>query len=225
MSESPVQYGSFSSGSEPVLWRPGLARKRLCRRAAWRCLIPDAGLYALGGIVTLLIGLTNRPMLILVVAVGAVLVAVAAVIARYDYLRFGHDLSARTAAWRTDRGQGEWFFRIADFHDRGPVAAATLAAQIIDSVHLSHTGPAAPWVGHAHLDTVRRLAWDTLLALYQAPTAHDDLQPAVARLILATAHIHEANRRLHHAAVTSRTGDLLAHLTALHDVLPAAVTP
>lgn len=225
MNESPVQYGSFSSGAEPVLWRPGLARERLCRRAAWRCLIPDAGLYALAGMVTLIIGVTNRPMLILVVAAGAVLVAVAVLIARYDYLRFGHDLSARTAAWRTDRGQGEWFFRAADFRDRGPSTAATLAAQIIDAVHLSHSGPAAPWIGHTHLDTVHLLAWDTLLALYQAPTAHDDLQPAVSRLILATAHIHEANRRLNHAAATSRTDDLLAHLTALHDVLPAAVTP
>ena len=225
MNESPVRYGSFSSGTEAVLWRPGLARERLCRRAAWRCLLPDAGLYALGGVMTLLFGVANRPVLGLVVAAGAVLVVVAVLIAGYDYLRFGHDLSARTAAWRTDRGQGEWFFRAADFHGRGPVAAATLAAQIIDAVHLSHSGPAAPWIGRAHLDTVHRLAWDTLLALYRAPTAHDDLQPAVSRLTLATAHIREANRRLHHATATTRTDDLLAHLTALHDVLPAVVTP
>ncbi|SDM26543.1 hypothetical protein SAMN04488074_11911 [Lentzea albidocapillata subsp. violacea] len=225
MNESPVRYGSFSSGTEPVLWRPGLARERLCRRAVWRCLLPDAGLYALGGVVTLLIGVANRPMLVLVVAAGAVLVVVAVLIARYDYLRFGHDLSARTAAWRTDRGRGEWYFRSTDFLDRGPLAAAALAAQVIDAVHLSHSGPAAPWIGQGHLDAVHRLAWDMLLALYQAPTAHDDLQPVIARLTLATAHIREANRRLHHAAATTRTDDLLAHLTALHDVLPAAVTP
>ena len=225
MNESPVRYGSFSSGTEPVLWRPGLARERLCRRALSRCLIPDAGLYALGGVVTLLIGVANRPMLVLVVAAGAVLVVVAVLIARYDYLRFGHDLSARTAAWRTDRGRGEWFFRVTDFLDRGPVVAVILAAQIIDAVHLSHSGPAVPWIGQGHLVAVHRLAWDTLLALYEAPTAHDDLQPVIARLALTAAHIREANRRLHHAAATTRTDDLLAHLTALHDVLPAVVTP
>lgn len=225
MNMSPVRYGSFRSGTEPVLWRPGLARERLRHRAVWRCLLPDAGLYALGGVLTLLLGVAHRPMLVLVVAAGAVLVMVAALIARYDYLRFGHDLSARTAAWRTDRGRGEWFFRATDFLDRGPATAATLAAQIIDAAHLSHSGPAASWIGQDHLDAVHRLAWDTLLTLYQAPTAHDDLQPAVARLTLATAHIREANRRLYHAAATTRTDDLLAHLTALHDVVPAAVTP
>ena len=225
MNESPVRYGSFSSGTEPVLWRPGLARARLWRRATVRCLVPDAGLYALGGVMTFLIGVASQPILVLVVAAGAVLVVVAVLIARYDYLRFGHDLSARTAAWRTDRGRGEWFFRAADFLDRGPVTAARMAAQIIDAVHLSHSGPAVAWIGHARLDAVHRLAWDTLLALYQAPTAHDDLQPAITRLTLATAHIREANRRLHHAAATARTDDLLAHLTAVHDVVPAEATP
>lgn len=225
MNISPVRYGSFSSGTEPVLWRPGLVRERLCRRAAWRCLTPDAVLYALGGVVTFFIGVANRPLLVLVVAAGAVLVVVAVLIARHDYLRFGHDLSARTAAWRIDRGRGEWFFRATDFLDRGPAAAAILAAQMIDAVHLSHCGPAASWIGHTHLDAVHRLAWDTLLALYRAPTSHDELQPVLDRLTLATAHIREANRRLHHTAATARTDDLLAHLTALHDVLPAAVTP
>lgn len=224
MDEYPVRYGSFSSGTEPVLWRPGLARERLCRRAAWRCLLSDAGLYALGGVVTLLLGVAHRPVHGLFVAAGVVLVVVAVLIARYDYLRFGHNLSARTAAWRTDRGRGEWFFRATDFLDRGPATAVTLAAQIIDAVHLSHSGPAASWIGQDHLDAFHRLAWDTLLALYQAPTAHEDLQPVMARLTLATAHIREANRRFNHAAATTRTDDLLAHLTALHDVLPAAVT-
>lgn len=225
MNTFPVRYGSFSSGTETVLWRPTLSRERLRRRAVWRCLLPDAGLYALGGAVTLMIGVAHQPMHILVVAAGAVLVVVAVLIARYDYLRFGHDLSSRTAAWRTDRGRGEWFFRATDFLDRGPAAAATMAAQIIDAVHLSHSGPAASEIDQTDLDAVHRLAWDTLLALYNAPTAHDDLRPVTTRLDLAAAHIREANRRLYHAAATTRIDDLLAHLTALHDVLPAAVTP
>jgi hypothetical protein len=225
MNVSPVRYGTFRCGTEPVLWRPGLDQDRLRRHAAWRCLVPDAGLYALGGVVTLVIGAANRPVLVPAVAAGAVLIAVAALIARCEFLRFGHDLSVRSVSWRTDRGCGQWYFRVGDFLDLGIPAAAAMAAQIIDATHLSHSGPAASWIGHAQLAAVHRLAWDTLLALYQAPTAHEDLQPVLARLALVTAHIREANRRLTHAAAMTHTDDLLAHVTALHDVLPATVTP
>jgi len=225
MNVSPVRYGTFRSGSEPVLWRPGLDHDRLHRHAAWRCLVPDAGLYALGGVVALVIGAANRSVLVPAVAAGAVLITAAALIARYEFLRFGHDLSLRSVPWRTDRGRGQWYFRATDFLDRGTPAAATMAAQIIDAAHLTHSGPAAAWIGHAQLAAVHQLAWDTLLALYQAPTAHEDLQPVLARLTLVTAHIRDANRRLTHAEATTRTDDLLAHVTALHDILPTTVTP
>lgn len=223
MNTSPVEYGNFASGVEPVLWRPGLSPERLRRRAVRRCLVPDAGLYVLGGKLTMLIGITNRPMLLLAVAAGAVLVMVGVLIARHDYLCFGHDLSVRSQRKRADRGRGHWYFRAGDFTDRG--SASATAARIIDAVHLSHSGPAALLTGQANLAGLHGLAWDALLALHNAPTACDDLQPILDRLNAAAAHTRAANRCLYAAAATARTEDLLAHLGALQEVLPTAGTP
>ncbi|WP_143467073.1 hypothetical protein [Lentzea kentuckyensis] len=145
MLASPAQYGTFRAGTELVLWRPDLDRRQLRRRAMRRCLMPDTTLYAIAGLLAILLGLIDDPPLLLAMTVGAVLVLVATLMAHHDLLRFGHDLSENSAAWRTDRGRGEWFFRPADFTDRG-FASAFTAARIIDAVHLIHTGPAASWL-------------------------------------------------------------------------------
>lgn len=185
-------------------------------------MMPDAVLYALGGAMTLLIGVTESPMLLAVVA-GVGLLVVAVLVARYDYLRFGHDLSDRTAAWRIDRGRGEWFFRAGDLADHGPATSA--AAQIIDAVHLCHSGPAADWLDRTHLGMLHQLAWNTLVQLYDTPTAHEDLQPLVTRLNHVAGQVRESNRRLYHAAATTGTDRLIARLAAMRDILTAQVTP
>lgn len=223
MHTSPVQQGVFCSGTEPVLWRSGLDRRRLRRRAIRRCLVPDAAWFGLAGVLVFLIGVTSIPMLFWAVAAGTVMLMVAALMARYDYLRFGHVLSDRSAAWRIDRGKGEWFFRTNDFADRGTAAQGT-AARIIDAVHLCHTGPAVGWLDQTHLDSVHRLAWDALVQLYEAPSAHDDLRPVVIRLELIAARVRDANRWLYHVAATTGTDDLVVRLAAVHDVLAEQAT-
>ncbi|USX56429.1 hypothetical protein [Lentzea sp. HUAS12] len=183
----------------------------------------DAGLYLLGGTLTMIIGAANRPLVAFVVAAGAVLVAMGVLIARCDYLRFGHDLSARSQRSRSDRGAGLWFFRASDFTGRERGSAAT-AAQIIEAVNLSHSGPAASLTGHAKLAALHGLAWEALVVLHKAPAAHDDLRPILGRLNAAAARTREANRRLYATAARDRTGDLLAYLDALHEVLPVEGT-
>jgi hypothetical protein len=224
MHTSPVQQGVFLSGTEPVLWRSGLDRQRLRRRAIRRCVLSDPAWFGLVGALVFLIGVTSAPVLFWPVLAGTVMVMVAALMARHEYLRFGHVLSGRSASWRIDRGKGEWYFRTSDFADRGSAAQGT-AARIIDAAHLSHTGPAVVWLDLTHLDSVHRLAWDALVALYEAPSAHDDLRPVVVRLELIAARVRDANRWLYHVAATTGTDDLVVRLAAVHDVLAEQAAP
>ena len=224
MHTSPVKQGVFRSGTEPVLWRPGLDRQRLRRRAIRRCVLSDPAWFGLTGALVFLVGVTSAPVVFWAVLAGTVMLMAAALMARHEYLRFGHVLSDRSAAWRIDRGKGEWFFRTNDFADRGTAAQGT-AARIIDAAHLCHTGPAVVWLDQTHLDSVHRLAWDALVQLYEAPTAHDDLRPVVIRLELIAARVRDANRWLYQVAATTGTDDLVVRLAAVHDVLAEQATP
>jgi hypothetical protein len=223
MHSSPAQYGTFCAGTELVLWRPGLDHRQLRRRAVRRCLMPDAALYAIAGLLAILLGLIDDPPLLLAVAAGAVLILVATLMAHHDFLRFGHDLSENSAAWRTDRGQGEWFFRPGDFTDRS-LASAHTAARIIDAVHLIHTGPAASWLDPDQLGRTHRLAWETLAQLYMVPSALGDLQVMLDRLDLVAARAREVNRRFYDTRAITGTEDVLACLAGIRDVLTAGAT-
>lgn len=223
MHASPAQFGTFRAGTELVLWRPGLDRRQLRRRAMRRCLMPDTTLYAIAGLLAILLSLIDDPPLLLAMAVGAVLVLVATLTAHHDFFRFGHDLSENSAAWRTDRGRGEWFFRPADFTDRG-FASAHTAARIIDAVHLIHTGPAASWLDPNQLGRTHQLAWEALAQLYMAPSALGDLQVTLDRMDLVAAQVREVNRRFYDAGAMAGTDDVLASLAGMRDVVVAWVT-
>lgn len=220
---SPVQYGHFRFCTEQVLWRPGLDRKQLRRRAALGCLVPDAVLYTVAGLIVILFSAVAGSVLSLAGVAGVALLVVAGLMAHRDYHRFGHDLSAQSATGRTDRGRGEWFIRASDFADRDLTGACT-AARIIDAVHRSHAGPGASWPDAANLDTLHKLAWDTLIQLYATPSAHADFQPVATRLDFIAAQMSEINRQLHLDAAETATGELLHRVTAIHEVLAAEAT-
>lgn len=215
MVDSPVSPGHFHSGVEQVLWRPALDRGALHRRALRSSVLPDAALYAVAGLATMVLSVLSTPVGYVALAAGCLLLAAAVVMARHDYRHWGHELGTASTVWRTDRGHGELYFRPADFDDQ----CASTATRIIDAVHAIHTGPAADWLDAEQLRELHHLAWEALAHMHQRPSAHRDRAPITNALALISTHIGLLNRQLSHIAATDTADAVLTRITAVHEVL------
>lgn len=166
MQWSPISEGEFPSGSEWMLWRPGLNRRRLRWRAI-RCSTSRTKVgLALVGIGLACLALRDGPrsldwllitFIILITALSVLGVAVDYHCADYDHRH------------RPDRpcfmeDPGRFFYRASDFRDL-PSSTVDAVCRVVTVVRAVHTSPAAAWLDPGHLRDVHCVAWETLRVL------------------------------------------------------------
>ncbi len=192
MGESPVIEGEFRTGSELMLWRPGVDRARLRWRAMWTCLFSGPGIYAVLGAAVIMHGVQRIGwwvicLGVLVVCASALSIWVNYRCVDYDH-QHGHDKSCFL-----DKVRGEYFYRRGDFLYL-PASMVHSVDRIIAAVRDVHASPASAWLDPQQLRDIHRVAWDALRSLDRTRTLRyvmndprcaalwDDLSHAQSRL-------------------------------------------
>lgn len=161
----PVTEGEFPTGTELMLWRPGINRNRLRERAfnaamfssPATCVLLGTTLIAMGALPQKT-GWVAKIVTILIVAGYALVVWVTFWCADHD-----HQHSPNKPCF-LDETRGEYYFHRGDFDDLPPPAMYT-ACVIITTVRGICTSPATTWLDPRHLREIHQVAWDALQAL------------------------------------------------------------
>lgn len=220
------------------MWRPGVDPARARRRAWQRTHAELAGASIVSAGCMAWAVAVGPPLLWEMGLLVVVTLVVAAAGARLDYLT------------RPNRDA----YRVSDFSDL-PHPSAALARGIVRAVWELHRGPAIDWLDRDCIRAVHSSAWNALVyldtvrtALLDGPepvggdeqidTANQTLHHVLTALREAAEQVAELNnhliatdatetsspRRVRRAA-TEASELLLAHVTAVQDVLPAAASP
>jgi len=153
--------GVFTTGPEPMLWRPDLDHTHLRRQAVVESVLPEAAPFALiGTAIAFMIGSAAGVVIALLVLALSVLAAVSA------YRCWGLDCTR--PGWtqrRRDRGAGEWFYRPSDF-----TALPTDCRHQVDRVFAALTVFDEPllldWLDPGDRREVHMVAWQLLDCLH-----------------------------------------------------------
>jgi hypothetical protein len=167
MTEFPVIEGEFQTGTELMLWRPGVDRTRLRRRATWTGLLHKPAMCAGLGAGTIVLGADAVPqwiglLLVLVglIALGSSLLTlwIAYRCADYDHLH-GSDRPCFL-----DKDRGRYFYSRSDFTDL-PSSIVDSVDAIIAAVRDTYASPSVVWLAPQQLRDIHGVAWGTLRAL------------------------------------------------------------
>ncbi len=175
MFDVPVAEGEFTTGADLMLWRPGLDRRRLVRRAGWASLWPKPMLCIVVGVGLIPAGVRESDAVAtwLCASIGVVGLITGAVVAWINYLYFDCDHQhGRNRLCFLERVRGEYFYRPADFIELGP-SAVDVASQITAAVRDAYSSPAAAWLDPQHLRNLHNVAWDALTLLDRSRELRD----------------------------------------------------
>jgi hypothetical protein len=164
----PVTEGEFPTGTELMLWRPGIDRRRLRDQAFSAAVFSSSAIWVLLGIALLAICTlplqdkwTSSFVAVLIVAGYAVAVWVNYQCADYDHRhRPGKPCFL-------DRTRGEYHYHRGDFDDL-PESVVCSANAIITTVHAIYASPAVTWLEPRRLHEIHRVAWNALSGLDQS---------------------------------------------------------
>lgn len=166
----PVIEGEFPTGTELMLWRPGIDRSRLRRRAFRAAVFSSPATYLL--LVTTLIAMSagcRQVSWIFGILTVLILMRYALVVGvNYGWADRDHQHGPDKPCF-LDRTCGEYFYRPSDFRDL-PLSILYSANAIIATVRGVYASPAAAWVEPQHLREIHQLAWDALRVLDQTRT-------------------------------------------------------
>ena len=168
MGESPVIEGEFRTGSELMLWRPGVERARLRWRAMWTCLFSVPGICAVLGAAVIMHGVQRIGWWVICLGVLVVCASVLSIWVNYRCVDHDHQHRHDKPCF-LDKVRGEYFYRRSDFHDLPPSTVHSVD-RIIAAVRDIHISPANAWLDPQQLRDIHRVAWDTLQALDRTRT-------------------------------------------------------
>jgi hypothetical protein len=173
MIESPVSWGEFAAGSDLMLWRPGIDRRRI----RWRAMVTvrhatTAG-YAVLGTVAIILGAhaTSRPFWWVMVLVGIVLVAGSVVVLAVQYHCADCDHRHGGATCVLCRERSRFFYRRGDVADLPPPLVDAVD-QLFTSVHSVHASRAAQWLAPEHLRDIHQMAWNAVTVIDRTRDLH-----------------------------------------------------
>lgn len=192
--EGPVTEGLFPTGTELMLWRPEIDRRRLRLRVLRAAVLSSPATYALLGATLVAIGATPRQISWIFVAAAVLIVMGYALVVwvNYQCADYDHQHGPHKQCF-LDRTRGEYFYHVSDFRDLPPSIGYTVSA-IIAAVRDIYASPVAAWLDRQHLREIHQVAWDalcildrtrTIRALVEDPryqSISDDLLDARARL-------------------------------------------
>lgn len=172
MVESPVIEGQFQTGSELMLWRPGVDRTRLRWRAMLSHLVPLPATYAGLGAGVIALGAQAFPGKIgwLLIFIGLLVVGagVVSVWVTYQCIDFDHQHDPGKPCF-VDKVPGRYFYRRHDFNDLPPSMVYSVG-KILAGVREVYASPTADWLDLQQLRELHQLAWDSLCVLDQTRT-------------------------------------------------------
>lgn len=161
MNGSPVTEGQFQTGTELMLWRPGLHYTKVRRRALTTSLFSSSAIHVLLGATVIVLGVHSAPApigwLCLFGGVLAVGINVLKICVNYRYMDCDHQHDTCFL----DKVRGEFFYRTSDFSDLEP-AVGQAVNHIIGSVHDVYASPAASWLDSRQMHDIHQVAWDTV---------------------------------------------------------------
>lgn len=161
MNESPVTEGQFQTGTELMLWRPGLDYAEVRRRALRASLFSSSAMHVVLGATVIVLGVHSAPTTIgwlcLSGGVLAVGINVLRICVDYRYMDCDHQHDACFL----DKVRGEFFYRPSDFADVDP-AVVRAVNHIIGSVHDVYASPGAAWLDFQQVQDIHQVAWDAV---------------------------------------------------------------
>ncbi|AHH98551.1 hypothetical protein [Kutzneria albida] len=176
MTTEPVTHGEFDTGTEWVLWRPGADPVRLRSRALREAVLVRPVPFVLIGLAVITFNPGPVPLGWPWLAAEAVIVGLGGCWAWWDYRCWGHDLrSGRHLASRTDRGNGDLFYRAHDFADL-PEHCRTNAELLVTAISEIHREPGTAWLDPDHREHLHRAAWDALGVLIRSAALREPAQ-------------------------------------------------
>lgn len=214
MGESPVIEGEFRTGSELMLWRPGVDRDRLRWRAMWTCLFSAPGIYAVLGAAAAMYDVQRIGWWVICLGVLVVSASVLSIWVSYRCVDYDHQHGHDKPCF-LDKVRGEYFYRRSDFHDLSPSMVHT-AGRIVAAVRDVHVSPASAWLDPQQLRDIHRVAWDALRSLDRTRTLRgvirdprcaalsDDLSRAQSRLAEVDDALDNILSYLHQAVLLVR---------------------
>lgn len=239
--DRPVTEGEFPTGTELMLWRPGIDRRRLRERAFDAavfsspaiCVLLGANLVAMGALPQQA-NWISRIVTVLILAGYALVVWVYFQCADHDH-RHGPDKPCFL-----DRTRGEYFYHCGDFDDLPqPVVDSTTAVMV--TVRGIYASSAVAWLDSQHLREIHQVAWDALRVVDETRELRtlvadpryyqiisDDLVDARARLSVVDDaldgildYLHQVTLLLQAWEQKLAEADLLSQLRAEVDTVPA----
>ncbi|MPZ79670.1 MAG: hypothetical protein GEV28_04430 [Actinophytocola sp.] len=207
--------GEFPTGTELMLWRPGLDRARLRRRALRASLVSTPAAYAVLGVALLILGASAAPRqvgwLCLIVGVLAAGVGVVGLWVNYRCVDYDHQHGPNKSCL-LDKVNGEYFYSVSDFHDQPPSIVYSVG-RIIATVRDVYASPVIVWLDPQQVHEIHRVAWDALRALDRTRTLRrvmddplcdafpDDLLHAHSRLAVVDDTLDGILNYLHQAVL------------------------
>ncbi len=160
--DPPVIEGEFPTGPELMLWRPGIDRTRLRRRAL--CAGPFFPRVVLG-FMLIATGAVPGHVNWLVLAVGVLLLASSVLAVWIDYQCADYDHQhGPTKPCFFDRTRGKYYYHPSDFRDLPPSTVHSVN-RIIIAVRDVHASPASAWLDPHDVREIHHVAWIALRAL------------------------------------------------------------
>jgi hypothetical protein len=164
---TPVTEGEFPTGSDIMLWRPGLDQTRLRHRMVRASLWPTPVALAIAATLLVRCGVQQGSVSVLCISttVAVLVYVLAGMIARvrYRYCACDHH-HARGKTCFLERNLGEYFYRTHDLADL-PTATVQNIDRIIAAVRDLHDSTAAAWLNPDDLTNAHLAAWDALQAI------------------------------------------------------------
>jgi hypothetical protein len=174
--DTPVAEGEFTTGTELMLWRPGLDRRHLAGRAAWASLWSKPMLRVIVGAGLILAGIREddgSAATWLCLSTGVLGLVTGAVAAWINYLYFDCDhRHSRNGVCFLERIRGEYFYRPSDFIELGP-PTVDVVSRITVAVRDAHSNSAAAWLDPQHLRDLHNVAWAALTILDRSRALRD----------------------------------------------------
>lgn len=167
MNQSPVSNGEFYSGTELMLWRPGMNRRWLRWRTVRRSLLRTMIAAALASVELAMLTAHDDPTgvgwaLLTFVAIVTVASGVGVAV-DYHCAEYDHQHRPDKPCF-LEVVPGKYFYRASDFHGYPPSTVESVH-RIITVVRTVHTSPAAGWLASRHLREVHQVAWEALRTL------------------------------------------------------------